>query len=176
MFIYYILGINTVAVWILRFYIWSQGIANVLVRFSCTMRVYCALFGNMTKNKMRASWWLLPLFSLLTFPACLNSLKVLLKLLFQWGQMSCYLSMKVCRTRLTVCRITVERFGDKEEYLFSQMVVFWSKMFRLWLTKWKQILKFFHKSAFLQRLDKKEAFHKRFTTLNNQYMLQKWTK
>ena len=53
MFIYYIFGINTVAVWIFWFYIWGQGITNILVHFSCTICVYCDLFGNMTKRTMR---------------------------------------------------------------------------------------------------------------------------
>lgn len=46
MFIDNIFGINTIAVWIFWFYIWSQGITNILVHFSRTMCVYCVFLGE----------------------------------------------------------------------------------------------------------------------------------
>lgn len=100
MFIDNIFGINTIAVWIFWFYIWGQGITNILVHFSGTMCVYCVFLGGghdqeNDEGSVRPQWeegdccwWksgLVVVCCLFFFPVCSFCLIVTLTLLFLTG-------------------------------------------------------------------------------------------
>lgn len=101
------------------------------MHFSCTVCVYCALFGEHDQennegsvrirdnnekkgdviDEIRVSCFLSPLF----FPVFLT---------YRLDRLPAFLTgadgllLKVCRIRLTACRLAVERFRDEEEHLF----------------------------------------------------------
>lgn len=104
------------------------------MHFSCTVYVYCALFGEHDQennegsvrirdnnekkgvviDEIRVSCFLLPLF----FPVYSVFLTYRLDRLPAFLTGADGLLLKVCRIRLTACRLAVERFRDEEEHLF----------------------------------------------------------
>lgn len=134
MFIYYIFGINTVAVWTFWFYIWGQGITIFWCIFLAPCVFIVIYLGARPRERREESpnlrqqsevdccrWksgldvCLLPLvflfFPLFTFPAWLED-----SILF----FSSRRGLTVTTAQLTVCRKSVESFRDEED--FNQMV------------------------------------------------------
>lgn len=69
--------------------------------------------------------------------------------------------MKVCRTRLTVCRIAVDRSGDDEEEQHWQEK---ARSVALWLIKSEQLDVLLNIFLCMQCLNEREAHHEGFTT------------